>query len=380
MENNSNSIRGQFLSAKPLFLFIMFFAIFVPVMTFIIIKGFGAYALQGSGAEPWIWTVVVLVAILIAVAIFCLCAIGGLTLEIDDSKIKGKKLFVRSFNISFESLRRVNETAFSGITFTDDLGKNHTVYFINNRTDVCKYLIDSDIQVFNTIFPIENPFTQSIIQKSLLKRIKLVAKLSLVFSVVFGVISGFAYASSDNWYQGTKKIDWGIYGTIDYPCWKTYAEPSEMFTTWIAAIFLLMCIVAIILYNMMKDCTLTANDKFITGRTLFGKAVTFPLDNVSSVSAKKTFNCIKIVSNGKSKSFLALENYLDLHRAISEKINAPKIQPIVLQAPVIQSTENTQKNESGNTIKELREYKELLEQGIISEEEFAAKKKQILGI
>lgn len=64
----------------------------------------------------------------------------------------------------------------------------------------------------------------------------------------------------------------------------------------------------------------------------------------------------------------------------SAKKNAPKIQPIVLQAPVIHSTENTQKNESGNTIKELREYKELLEQGIISEEEFAAKKKQILGI
>lgn len=47
------------------------------------------------------------------------------------------------------------------------------------------------------------------------------------------------------------------------------------------------------------------------------------------------------------------------------------------------NTENTGKNEENkidNTIQELTKYKELLDNGIITEEEFALKKKQILNI
>ena len=35
---------------------------------------------------------------------------------------------------------------------------------------------------------------------------------------------------------------------------------------------------------------------------------------------------------------------------------------------------------SGNVIGELKQYKELLDSGVITEEEFAAKKKQLMGI
>ena len=35
---------------------------------------------------------------------------------------------------------------------------------------------------------------------------------------------------------------------------------------------------------------------------------------------------------------------------------------------------------SGNVIAELKQYKELLDSGVITEEEFAAKKKQLMGI
>lgn len=380
MENNSNSIRGQFLSAKPLLKFLIGLAIFVPVMTFLILLLSDCFGMSETGTnDAWGVLSLIIAASFVLIGLLCFFAVNKSALEIDDYGIHGKKLFGKAFSIPVESLRRVNETSFSGIVFTNSIGKKHTVRFLKNRTELCTYMLNKNIEVFNTVVLVENAFTQSIIHKKMLNKFKLFGKITLMFSTVFGVISGFLYASNDNWFVDSYTTYVYDY-PIDWPFMNEYYEPFELPTTWIAILFLILCIVAIILYNMMKDCTLTANDKFITGRTLFGKAVTFPLDNVSAVSAKKTFNCIKIVSNGKSKSFLALENYLDLHRAISEKINAPKIQPIVLQAPVIQSTENTQKNESGNTIKELREYKELLEQGIISEEEFAAKKKQILGI
>lgn len=355
-------------------------AIFVPVMTFLILLFSSCYGLSESGNDDgWVVLSLIIAASFVVIGLLCFFAVNKSALEIDDYGIHGKKLFGKAFSISFESLRRVNETSFSGIVFTNSIGQKHTVRFLKNRTELCTYMLNKNIEVFNTVVLIENAFMQSIIHEKMLNRFKLSGKISLVFSTVFGVISGFLYASDDNWFVDSYTMN--IYGyPIDYPFMNEYYEPFELPTTWIAVLFLILCIVAVILYNMMKDCTLTVNDKFITGRTLFGRAVTFPLDNISSISAGKTFNCIKIVSKGKSSSFLALENYLDLHRAISEKINAIKVQPIVLQAPVIESTENTQKNELGNTIKELREYKELLEQGIITEEEFNAKKKQILDL
>lgn len=380
MENNSSSIRGQFFSAKPLLLFLIGFAIFVPVMTLLIIIFSDCFGMSETGTDD-IWGVLSLIiaASFVLIGLLCFFAVNKSALEIDDSGIHGKKLFGKPFTIPVESLRRVSETSFSGIVFTDSLGKKHSVRFLKNRTELCVYMLNNNIEVFNTVVLVENAFAQSVIHKKVLSGFKLFAKISLILSTVFGVISGFWYASNDNWFVDSYTM-YPFGYPLDYPFMNEYYEPFELPTTWIAIFFLLVCIITIILYNMTKDCTLTANNKFITGRTLFGKAVTIPLDSVSSVSAKKFFNCIKIVSNGKSKSFLALENYLDLHRAISEKINVPKVQPIVLQAPVIQRTEQAKKNETGDTIKELKEYKELLEQGIISEEEFSAKKKQILGI
>ena len=57
------------------------------------------------------------------------------------------------------------------------------------------------------------------------------------------------------------------------------------------------------------------------------------------------------------------------------KSRSKNYQQSIQSAPVQNTTENTQ-----DIIAELKQLKELVDEGILTEEEFAAKKKQILGL
>ncbi len=116
---------------------------------------------------------------------------------------------------------------------------------------------------------------------------------------------------------------------------------------------------------------ITATDKRVYGITFFGKRVDLPLDSISAVGTGIIKKVTVTTSSGRV-SFSLIKNADEIHSEISKlllerqkKTEEPYIMPQTAQM--------------GNA-DEIKKFKELLDNGIITQEEFDAKKKQLLGL
>ena len=108
--------------------------------------------------------------------------------------------------------------------------------------------------------------------------------------------------------------------------------------------------------------------KRVYGKTSFGKRVDLPLDVVSAISLS-WFKGIAVATASGRISFLLIKNRDELYRVVSELlIKRQGKQSVIVHEQI-----------HGNA-EEIRKYKELLDEGIITQEEFAAKKQQLMGM
>ena len=108
---------------------------------------------------------------------------------------------------------------------------------------------------------------------------------------------------------------------------------------------------------------LVVTDKRVYGKTMFGKRVDLPLDSISAVGFS-AFHGISVGTSSGRISFVLIKNNREIHKCINDLL-------IERQA---KGTADT------GAISELKQYKELLDSGVITQEEFDAKKKQLLGL
>ncbi|MGN1195762.1 MAG: SHOCT domain-containing protein [Acutalibacteraceae bacterium] len=118
----------------------------------------------------------------------------------------------------------------------------------------------------------------------------------------------------------------------------------------------------------MNKCGIVVTNKRVTGKASFGKQVDLPLNQISAIGLGY-FNSIAVATSSGKIHFWLLENRNEIHTALSEQIG--KLQT---ETPV------TNNNSSINTADELKKYKDLLDNNIITQEEFDAKKKELLNI
>jgi hypothetical protein len=128
---------------------------------------------------------------------------------------------------------------------------------------------------------------------------------------------------------------------------------------------------ALIISLAMSRCKLTVTDKRIYGRAVFGKRVDLPLDSISAVGIG-LLNSITVATSSGRISFFAIKNRDEIHAVISELL-------VDRQSKPVSNTTIKQEIPQSNA-DELRKYKDLLDSGVISQEEFDAKKKQLLGL
>ncbi|MBQ7598896.1 MAG: SHOCT domain-containing protein [Clostridia bacterium] len=122
----------------------------------------------------------------------------------------------------------------------------------------------------------------------------------------------------------------------------------------------------LVLYLWNAKTTLTITDKRIYGRTAFGKRVDVPLHSINSVKTS-IFKALTIsTSSFSNPKFSRLKNRNKLYDILSKLI--------VLN----QSGKEMQSVAIASSADELKKYKELLDTGIISQEEFEQKKERIL--
>lgn len=132
----------------------------------------------------------------------------------------------------------------------------------------------------------------------------------------------------------------------------------------------LATIVFAILYFSLRNTELVVTDKRISGKAANGKRVDLPLDSISAIALSFMKGIAFATSSGRIK-FKLIKNRDAIYDTVSKLLieRQNKTQPISVQM---------ERSVTSNAA-ELKEYKELLDSGVITEEEFNAKKKQLLG-
>ena len=166
------------------------------------------------------------------------------------------------------------------------------------------------------------------------------------------------YKSKCRWHNG------GYSSAEDY----AFSEHESTFwiTFGIAGGLDLICV---LIFLGMRSYEMTVTDKRVYGKTAFGKRVDLPMDAVSAVGAKWPKGIAVATSSGKI-AFLMIKNRNEIHTCVNELLIARqnKIPMAVKQETSVSSAD------------ELKKYKELLDMGAITQEEFDTKKKQLLGL
>lgn len=131
--------------------------------------------------------------------------------------------------------------------------------------------------------------------------------------------------------------------------------------------------VGVFIKQWLGKIELVVTNKRVYGCAAFGKRVDLPLDSISAVGTG-WLNGIIITTASGAISFMLMDNKDELHKCIS-KLLMERQDENKKSARTIVKQEIPQSN-----AEELRKYKELLDMGAISKEEFDAKKKQLLGL
>lgn len=205
---------------------------------------------------------------------------------------------------------------------------------------------------------------EKIIIKCKQVNVKLISQIILLIGVIAFVVV-WSNATSSGFYA--RCISWA----------KMNGDWSYVLTSMVpyfgAITILPLAIIAGLFYAWSSKTALTVTDKRVYGKAAFGKRVDLPLDMISAVGTGM-FKSIAVTTSSGAIKFAMVANNDDIHTAISK---------------LLVERQNTSKKSSETIVKqgiqqssadELKKYKELLDSGVISQEEFDAKKKQLLGL
>ena len=168
---------------------------------------------------------------------------------------------------------------------------------------------------------------------------------------------------------------------IDYsdPNYETLRQQGSMcdtiaeITSLISVVSLIADVVLWIFYWVISKMQIVVTDKRVYGKTSFGKQVDLPLDSISAVGTS-VFKGIAVGTSSGRIKFLGISNRNEIYEEIKKILADRQTKEVKASAPV---TNITQAQSSAD---ELKKFKELLDSGIITQEEFDAKKKQLLGL
>ena len=136
---------------------------------------------------------------------------------------------------------------------------------------------------------------------------------------------------------------------------------------------LILALFGLIINIALSKVSIIVTDKRVYGTANWGKRVDLPLDSISAV-AMGAFKGIAVATSSGKISFKGIKNNVEIFEAISALLIKRQNKETSLSV-ASSKQEHTQSNAD-----ELKKFKELLDSGVITQEEFEAKKKQLLGV
>ena len=132
-----------------------------------------------------------------------------------------------------------------------------------------------------------------------------------------------------------------------------------------------LAIAGFFIYKRWSKVQITVTDKRVYGFDAMGKRVDLPLDSITAVGTS-IFSGLAVTTASGAIKFAMLKNRDELHEAISKLLVERQSKPA--------ATTTIQQEIPQSNADELKKYKDLLDSGVISQAEFDAKKKQLLGL
>lgn len=158
----------------------------------------------------------------------------------------------------------------------------------------------------------------------------------------------------------------GVSRGLDYETSKT--------TLIFGVIVCLLLSVPCLVLALITDCEITVTDKRVYGKAALGKRVDLPLDSISAVSRSNfLIDGIAVATSSGRISFRGISNSQKIYEAINGLL-------IVRQDKSNNVNSSIKQEMPLSDADELKKFKELLDSGVITQDEFDAKKKQLLGL
>lgn len=133
-----------------------------------------------------------------------------------------------------------------------------------------------------------------------------------------------------------------------------------------------MAVATVIVHLATAGCEIAVTDKRIYGKVAFGKRVDLPLDAVSAVATTAFTQGVSVSTSSGRITFLFLAKKEEIAGTIRNLLVDRQQKPV--------ATTTIKQEIPQSNADELKKYKELLDSGVISQEEFDSKKKQLLGL
>lgn len=133
-----------------------------------------------------------------------------------------------------------------------------------------------------------------------------------------------------------------------------------------------LALIVAIVYLLLRSYELTVTDKRVFGKVVLGKRVDLPLDSISATATLRILSGVTVSTSSGKISFLLIKNASDIYEIINDLLRnrqqEKKVEYVTAPAP------------ASDTADQLKKYKDLLDSGAITQEEFDTKKKQLLDL
>lgn len=139
--------------------------------------------------------------------------------------------------------------------------------------------------------------------------------------------------------------------------------------------FVVSLLISFLIFFGLNSYMLTITNKRIFGKTWFGKRVDLPVDSISATAYIGLFKGVSVATSSGKISFLLIKNSDEVYRELNNLLISRQSKATE-DAP----SESVKDATDLSCVDELKKMKELLDSGIITQEDFDAKKKQLLGL
>lgn len=131
---------------------------------------------------------------------------------------------------------------------------------------------------------------------------------------------------------------------------------------------IVLAVIGVVIYKRWSKVQITVTNKRVYGCDATAKRVDLPLDSITAVGTSM-FSGLAVTTASGAIKFVFLKNRDELHEEISKLLIGRQEKSSVIKQEIPQSAAD-----------ELEKYKKLLDSGTITQAEFDAKKKQLLGL